>query len=277
MLGQTKKFFLVVSATLSLLVLFRVITISPVIVEKVVSWCTYPFILAQNSLVVPLQEAVKRRKTVEELTVALQQQQKELDTLRAENRALQATEAHVQQLAEMSSFVERYATDHMVAAQVILKQFSDEAHFFIVDAGTNRGITKDMIAVYNNCLVGRVVEVYPWYAKVVLITDRLSKVPVLCVKTKTQGIHEGENSLTQTKLEFVSHLQPLQQSDLIISSGDGLVYPKGFALGKIRDFSLNSLGLNYVVAIEPVLNMRDINYCYLVAKGAEYTAPSSAS
>lgn len=272
MLGQTKKILVVVSAVLSVLVLFRVVTVSPTLVEKVVSWCTYPFILAQNKIVVPLQEAVQRRKTVEELTSLLQKNEQELEAVRAENIVLKATEAHIQQLAEMNSFAQRYATEHMVATQVILKQFSDENHFFIVDAGANRGIVKDMIAVYNNCLVGRVIEVYPWYAKVLLITDRMSKVPVLCVATQTQGIHEGENNVAHTKLEFVSHLQPLKQGDLIVSSGDGLVYPKGFALGTVGEFSLNSLGLNYIVSVIPALNVREINHCYLVAKGTEYRA-----
>jgi rod shape-determining protein MreC len=270
MLGQTKKILLVSSVTVSVLVLFRVITISPVIVDKLVSWCTYPFIVAQHSIVIPLQQMVTRRKTVEELTKLLEKSKQELEEIRAENIALQATKTHLEQTEEMAAYQHRYKTGHAVLAQVMLKHIAPEQHFCIVDAGRNRGIVEDMIAVYNNCLVGRVVEVHQRYAKVLLITDHMSKVPVICVSSKTQGIHTGANALAQTQLQFVSHLHPLHTGDLLISSGDGLVYPKGFALGKIKDLSLDSLGLNYIVSVEPLLNMRELHHCYLVEKGAEY-------
>ena len=269
-MGQSKKIVVLVSGTLSVLVLLRVVTVSPYLVDTVVSCCTYPFIVAQNWIVTPLQRATERRKTVEDLTFIVREYQQLLDEARVENIALKAAQTELNQTAEQTEFAQRYKTDRMVLTQVILKQFSQSGHFFLVDAGTNRGITVDMIAVYNNCLVGRVVEVHPWYSKVILITDCLSSVPVVCATTHTHGIHEGAHSLTHSKLEFVSHLQPLQQGDLIISSGDGLIYPKGFALGKVAEFSLNSLGLNYVVSVELLLNLQEVDHCYLVAKGAEY-------
>ena len=68
-----------------------------------------------------------------------------------------------------------------------------------------------MIAVFKDCLVGRVVEVYPYYSKVILITDPTCKVAAICTSTNVKGIHEGMLSLTTTKLSFVNHLEEVKK------------------------------------------------------------------
>lgn len=270
MMQRSKTVILMVVMTLSVLVLTRVITISPGLVNVVASCYTYPLLIIQHKITEPIRQIVARWQTIEELRALVDYYRRESDKLRAENIELAAEKIYWQHVQELINFTHRYKTERKIGAQVILKQFSDEGHAFLLDVGSNRGVEMDMIAVYNNCLIGRVSEVYPWYCKVMLVTDHLSKVPVVCVSTDAHGIHEGLNNLTETGLSFVSHLQSLIPGDLVISSGDGLIYPKGFAVGKIRGFSLNDLGINYIVAIDPLLNLREINYCYLVAKGAEY-------
>jgi len=109
---------------------------------------------------------------------------------------------------------------------------------------------------------------------VTLITDQTSKIPVVCTQTGSQGILEGLNKLDVANLSFVSHLQTMVKDDLILSSGDGLVYPKGFAAGRIVDFSLNANnGLIYLVTVKPLAPLRDIRFCCLLSKGTFYKDP----
>jgi len=269
-MAQSKKFTFSCIALVSVLILTRIITISPTLLSSLTSLCTYPIVVWQHCVVRPIQQIVVGRKSHDELVGLVAAYQQQVSQLLAENIQQAATLAHMQHVDEMVSFVKRYKTDQTMVAQVMLKHISPEGHFFLIDAGARRGIVQDMIAVHKNCLIGRVTEVYPHYSKVMLITDRLSKVPIVCLATHTQGIHEGSNDITQSKLEFISHLNPLQKDDLVMSSGDGLIYPKGFGVGKIKDFSLNGLGLTYVVSVEPLVKMDDIEYVCLIQKGAEY-------
>lgn len=273
MMRQSKKLLLLFGAVASFLLLTRTVIIAPALVDALGCWLTYPLILIQNRIVEPWRSWQLRRKSVDELSAALKEHQERAELLLAENIALSGKLLHSEQIAELVSFGERYKTEQAVIGQVILKHVGNAGHFFLVDAGAKRGISVDMIAVYNNCLLGRVSEVHPTYCKVTLITDTLSKVPVICVATQVQGIHEGINSLTESRLEFVSHLQELKTGDLILSSGDGLIYPKGFAVGIVRDFKLDSLGLNYIVSVTPLIDFMAIHHCSLVQKGAEYQGP----
>lgn len=273
MMQQPKKLLLMLGGILSFLVLTRVIIITPMLVSACASWIAYPLILVQDSFVTPWHTRKLEKKSAQELCKAVTHYKQLSSQLLAENIALASMQLHNQQTQELASFGKRYKTEKAVISQVILKHIADEGHFFLVDAGSKKGITLDMIAVYNNCLIGRVSEVYPYYSKITLITDKLSKVPVVCAATRAQGIHEGCNMLKEGRLEFVSHLQEMRPGDLVLSSGDGLIYPKGFAVGTVRDFSLNALGLTYIVAIEPLVDFMEIAHCYLVQKGAEYDGP----
>jgi len=230
----------------------------------------YPWIVLQRNCVEPVRRWKEKRKTLAELSFLMDTYVKKNSELLAENIALHATLLNAKQVEELMGFTQRYKASCVCIAQVLLRKFLPESHFFLLDAGANRGVCPDMVVVCNNCLVGRVSEVYPYYCRVMLITDQLSKVPAVCVRTDAHGIYEGAQKIDQGNLTFVSHLSTLEQGDLVLSSGEGLVYPKGFALGTIESFTLDRLGLNYEIAVKPINNFKTIHYCCIIQKGAEY-------
>ena len=119
-----------------------------------------------------------------------------------------------------------------------------------------------MIAMYKNNIVGRVIYVDPLYSKIALITDKRCKIAVSCVQTKTVGIYEGNNSFEPT-LEFVPHYEKLEIDDLLISTGQGLVYPQGFAVGTIKSFEVQDVA--YKTVIQPLIDLQNIEFIYLIA------------
>jgi len=178
---------------------------------------------------------------------------------------------------ELRMFNKQYALQKGCVAQVLARHFSASNQFFLVDVGSAQGIKKDMVALYGNAIVGRVAEVYPWYCKVSLITDVDCKVAVLCASFSAQsrktnkvalkgasGIHEGINNTTCTTLRHVSHLESIYVGDDVLSSGEGLVFPKGFLLGKVTTAEKGELF--YTIFVQPSLDFQTLRYCTLIAK-----------
>jgi rod shape-determining protein MreC len=231
----------------------------------VVSSCfLYPVLRIQQSLIAPIQQWVSNRMSFVELQQKYAALSDDREQLLAENIALKSGNYYVRSTAELLAFKKRYEKTGERIVQVLARHLSTDNQFFLVNAGARHGIQKDMVAVYGNCLLGRVAHVYPWYCKVYLITDQKCKVAAACVKTGATGIHEGLNSEQQTTLSHVSHLEKIEVGDTLISSGEGLVFPQGFGLGTV--VAAERGDLVYTITVKPLLDFNIVRYCTLLAK-----------
>lgn len=232
--------------------------------ETVASIALYPVLLVERSIAKPIQNFFQNKQTVQELQQELAQLQEVRTDLLAEIIKLHSTLWHGQQTQEMATFRERYDVACAILGHVMLRQFTPQGHFYLIDVGQKRGVEKNMVAVHKNLLLGKVVEVYPYYSKICLITDPACKVAAYCSATKAHGIHEGTMQENATALKFVSHLESLQVGDLVLSNGEGLIFPQGFALGAIKEYQVDQL--HYCVVVEPLIDLRKVEYCYLINK-----------
>jgi len=233
--------------------------------RQTISLAAYQFLVAQSKLVEPFKRWLHNRRTARELEQQLAETTALCQELQAENIRLQGTLTHAHKTQELCAFAERYKKSEMRVAQVLARCFSDASHYFLIDAGSAHGVEPDMAVTHNNSLVGKISEVYHWYSKVCLISDHTCKVAVYGSKNHSYGIHEGCNRETETALCYVDHLQPLEQNELLISSGDGLVFPEGFGIGHIKTTETGPL--HHDVTVTPLCNLRAIRYCTVFAKG----------
>lgn len=236
------------------------------LVDSVSSYVMYPVLVIQKSVVDPIKSYFHKRQTLHECYALISKLQTERDQLLAENVQLNAMISYEHDIQELVDFKKQYHDAQGIVAQVLVKHFSEQSHYFLIDKGADAGIKLDMVAVFKNCLLGKVVEVFPQYSKVLLITDKLCKVAAYCPHTHATGIHEGNNQEQFSGLKYVSHLAEVEPDDLVLSSGDGLIFPRGFALGKIK--TCNPEGLFYDVSVELLCDLRTINYCFVMQKGS---------
>jgi rod shape-determining protein MreC len=224
----------------------------------------YPFLRLQQFIIEPIVHWRGHSVTMQDLQNKVSCLQREREVLFAENIALQSMQHYADATNELREFNTRYLLKKGHVVHVMARHFSVNNQFFLVDAGARQGITKDMVALYGNCIVGRVAQVYPWYSKVSLITDIECKVAAFCPKAGISGIHEGTNSSEYTALCYVSHLKKVHSDSIILSSGEGLVFPYGFAIGKI--VSVLRGELFYDIVVKPAVDFNALEYCTLVAK-----------
>jgi rod shape-determining protein MreC len=245
------------------------------------SCCLYPLLRVQQLCVEPISRWMNRSVSIAELETTIENLQKKYDDLCAENVALKGMHQYADETRELRTFNKRYTQKSGCVAQVLARHFSLNNQFFLLNAGGAHGIKKDMVALHCNAIVGKVVEVYPWYCKVSLITDVDCKVAALCrsygakglpysakaskgLQKNVSGIHEGANDISRTNMRYVSHLDIVHVGDDVLSSGEGLVFPKGFSLGKV--ISADKGELFYTIVVQPSLDLQTLCYCTLIAK-----------
>ena len=163
----------------------------------------------------------------------------ENSTLRDENGRLLAWRAEAVRLELENGALRRLlrmpATERAMletTARVVADGGGTFVRSRLIDAGTDQGLVAGMATVAPGGLAGRVVEVGRRSARVVLLTDFSSKIPVVVQRSGTRAIAEGDNGVLLT-LRFAPSGADLRPGDRVLTSGDGGLLPAGLEVGQI--------------------------------------------
>ena len=102
----------------------------------------------------------------------------------------------------------------------------------LVNAGTRDGVKKGEAVVAGEAMVGRVAEVGMRFARVLLLTDINSHLPVMLEGSHAKAIMSGENT-DRPRLQYLSPNAVLQPGDRVVTSGDGGAFPPGLPVGVV--------------------------------------------
>lgn len=172
------------------------------------------------------------RKNIElKLEIArLQHLQSEVESVRAENIALK----DLLTIAEEEEF--EYITTKLLS--VSFNPFSRTA---LISAGKKQGIEPDQIVVNSGKLIGKVIEVSNNYAKVMLISDVNSRIPIKANSSREQGILAGNNN---SKILYLPNNHLVQKDEEIVTSGHGNIYPAGILVGYVSKVTEHDVMVN---------------------------------
>jgi rod shape-determining protein MreC len=203
-----------------------------------------------------LSETIQTNKNHLQTITLLQQQ---CSALQEENTTLKALASYMQDTKDLALFKQTF--DHADAriAQIIEWYLTEHEHYIVINVGSSSGIQKNMLVINNNNLVGRVIEVFPWYSKVQLVTDPNICIPAYMIRSNTAGIYQGTGSINYAQLGWVNHLQGVVMDDELLTSGEGLIYPRGYKLGTV--ISKDVTGLYYNIQIKPAIDPYMLHYC----------------
>ena len=243
--------------------LFRIFNHKKTFVDTSINTLAYPFVWSATNLANYFQQLSIRKASYKALVrqhKTLQSKFKKLQKKYIQLASISHFEKNSKPIVE---FARRYTLENAILSKVLLKKISPNEHSFILNRGSNDGVKKNMVAVYKLQIVGKIQEVFPYYSKLLLITDKHSKVAAFTNETDAHGIVHGSNDITQYKMKYVTLLSKLINNDLVFSSGQGLVFPEGFCLGKIIYIGKQENSLYHDVSVSPLVDLKTINYCLL--------------
>lgn len=167
-----------------------------------------------------------------------------------------------QSLREMLNFVPPPRAS-FVSARVIADGSGPFSRSVLLNVGTRHNIAKGQAVVNDAGMVGRVIEVGQRSARVLLLTDFNSRVPVVFETTRERAILAGDNSTTM-RLDFVSPIAKVTAGERIVTSGHGGLLPAGLPVGTIAD------GKDNAIRVQPFVDWSRLEYVRVV----DYPAPA---
>jgi rod shape-determining protein MreC len=117
-----------------------------------------------------------------------------------------------------------------VAARVVQDSRGPFSNARIADAGAAQGVKVGNPVISEHGVVGRVVGVAKTASRILLLTDVESRTPVMVDRTNARAILTGDGG-AEPSLNNLRGREPAREGDIILTSGDGGLYPRGLPVG----------------------------------------------
>ena len=124
-------------------------------------------------------------------------------------------------------------TANYVTARVVADAGGVYARAALLEVGPNHSIKKGEIALDERGLVGRVTEVGSRTARVLLITDLNSRIPVILETSRARAILVGTNGARPRLLYWPEGVLP-QEGERIVTSAEANAFPANLPIGTVR-------------------------------------------
>ncbi len=147
-----------------------------------------------------------------------------------------------------------------VTARVIANSGGNFVRTLMVDAGTDQGLARGQAAISGEGLVGRLTEVGSRAARVLLITDLNSRIPVVVEGSHASAVLAGDNS-ARPRLIYATAADTIKIGDRIVTSGEGGVFPPGLPVGVVAGLDPGG------ARIEPYVELSQLGYLLVIDYG----------
>ncbi|HEV2263796.1 MAG TPA: rod shape-determining protein MreC [Stellaceae bacterium] len=218
----------------------------------------------------PIVTASKAIGAVEDIASVYRQNQE----LKLENQRLlqwqdvaRRLESENEELRNLVKFAPQGAVSS-VAAQVIADSGGAFLRNVLIDVGRNEGVSRGQPALTGDGLVGRVIELGDRTARILLLTDINSHIPVVVEGTHERAMLNGDNS-DQPRLVYFQPKNPVNPGDRIVTSGSGGVFPPDLPVGVV-------VSVNGVIRVELYADLARLEMVRIVDYGLDGVLPDKA-
>ena len=203
-----------------------------------------------------------------------QELQQEIARLRLEQAAFVEDAAQGRRLQQLLAFKEQYIAS-TVAAQVIGTSGSERSRVIYIDKGSADGLKPEQAVITPDGVVGKLRDVNPHTAQVLLISDPSSGAGVILESTRIRGIIRGTDT-GEVQINNLTADSRIHPGETVVTSGGDMVYPRGIPVGVIESIAPDPLHQPYTaITIKPAASLSRLEEV-LVITGTADTLPGSA-
>ena len=134
----------------------------------------------------------------------------------------------------------------------------------LIDKGEKDGVFQGQPVLDASGLMGQVVEVMPYTARVLLLTDTTHSIPVQVNRNGLRAIAVGTGNPERLELRYVADTADIKEGDLLVSSGLGQRFPAGYPVATVKEV-LHDTGAPFAtIRAVPTAKMNRSRYVLLV-------------
>ena len=161
------------------------------------------------------------------------------ENLKKENKELKQSSSKISFLelenAQLRKLLDEQvqSKSNLFSARVLLDKQSPYLNSFIINSGSNKKIKNGMAVLDGNNFVGRIVNVNYFTARVLLISDLNSKIPIVVEPSGQHAILYGRGKSKPT-LEYLPENIKISDGDKVYTSGKEGIFSPGIPIGTVK-------------------------------------------
>jgi len=220
-----------VLVSLGLLVLSRIDHVSTHAVRWRITEFMTPVLSALFAPLEPVRWAARQLPGIFEAS-------RELEKVRDENQKLKGWEWRAKELERKLQDVTELARTvretgfEFVTARVIANSSGAFVRSAMINAGRDQNVRIGHPVLSGDGIVGRVVDTGSAAARVLLLTDLNSRIPVLVGRNDVRAVLSGDNG-ANPKLAYLPAGAAVAAGDYVVTSGIGGLFPRGLKIGVV--------------------------------------------
>jgi rod shape-determining protein MreC len=205
-------------------------------------------------------------------TAALWDMREENTRLRAENEKLRRWQSIALALDTENQRLKaslRWIPDpdaSFITARVVADAGGVYAKAVLLAVGPNHGIRKNEIAVDERGLIGRVTDVGSRTARILLITDLNSRIPVILETSRAHAILVGTNG-QRPRLQYWPEGVVPREGERIVSSAEANAFPANLPIGTVH------YAANGAPEVEPAAMLQKLEVVRIFDYGLDRATP----
>lgn len=198
----------------------------------------------------------------------------EIARLREEQASFAEDAAEGRRLQSLLAFKQQYIAQ-TVAAEVIGTSGSDRSHVVWINKGSADGLSAEQPVMTPDGVVGKLRDVMPHTAQLLLLNDANSGAGVFLASTRMRGILRG----TASGDVIINNLTPddrIKPGERVLTSGGDQVFPRGLPVGMITDVAPDPAHPPYtLIHIQPAANLHRLDEVLVVTGTAPDLSPAA--
>jgi rod shape-determining protein MreC len=148
----------------------------------------------------------------------------------------------------------------LIFGQIVGKDIGRDS--ILINKGLKDGVLKNMpVITQQKILIGRIIEIYNDFSRVMLISHQDSAIPVSI--ENTDAITVGKNNF-QAKVDHISSEAKIQDGSGVVTSGLGGIFPAGILIGYIKNIEKLGVELFQQADLQLAVDIRDIKNIFII-------------
>jgi rod shape-determining protein MreC len=161
-------------------------------------------------------------------------------------------------------------TPNYITSRVVADAGGIYARAVLISIGPNHSVVKGQIALDDRGLVGRVTEIGARSARVLLLTDMNSRIPVILEGSRSRAMLAGNNSARPRLMFWPEGVQPAE-GERVVTSAEANAFPAGLPIGTVHYTASN------VAEVEPLARLDRLEAVRLFDYGLHGVLPPEAT